>query len=104
MVFSGKSTMIDVGEDREVDDPERLVATVGRLPDHEVLPDPRGHRHAPGAQPHPDRLTQRGTSSASPDSPHLMGQVQGVAAPHQQRIALRDALDANSSGRGWAVR
>ena len=51
--------VIQVREDREVDDSQRAVVTGGRLPVDEVLPDTGGHHHAPGAQPHPDRLAQR---------------------------------------------
>src|SRR4051794_3893328 len=50
--------MIHVREDRKVDNAERFVATGGRLPADEVLPDPRRQHHASGAEPDKDCLTQ----------------------------------------------
>ena len=85
--------VIHVREDREVDDPQRAVATGGRLPPDEVLPDAGGHHHAPGAQPHPDRLAQRRQEVRQPGLPHPVAQVQGVAAIHQQDVCLSDPGD-----------
>src|SRR5215212_10393856 len=51
--------VVHVREDREVDDAQRAVVTAGWLPPDEVLPDPRRHDHAPGAESYPDRLAQR---------------------------------------------
>ena len=59
--------VIHVREDREVDDSERAVVTAGRRPPDEVLPDPRGQHHAPGAEPYVDRSLSDGSRSASPD-------------------------------------
>src|SRR3954453_9257106 len=52
----GQELVIQVGEDREVDDAQRAVVPGGRLPADEVLPDAGGHHHAPGAQPRPHRV------------------------------------------------
>ena len=73
--------------------PSVSVATGGRLPLDEVLPDTRGHHHAPGAQPHPDRLAQRRQEVRQPGLPHPVAQVQGVAAIHQQDVGLSDPGD-----------
>ncbi len=85
--------MVHVREDREVDDAQRLIATGGRLPVDEVLPDTGGHHHAPGAQSHPDRLVQRRQEIRQPGLPHPVAQVQGVAAVHQQDVCLSDPGD-----------
>ena len=85
--------MIQVRKDREVDDSQRFIATGGRLPPDEVLPDTGGHHHAPGAQSHPDRLAQRRQEIRQPGLPHPVAQVQGVAAIHQQDVCLSDPGD-----------
>jgi hypothetical protein len=51
--------IVQMREDREVDDSQRAVAAGGRLPPDEVLSDAWGHHHAPTAQPYPNRVTQR---------------------------------------------
>ena len=61
-----QSRMIHVREDREVDDSQRSVPTVGRVPDLEVLADPRGHHHAPGAQADPDRVSAKARGRPGP--------------------------------------
>ena len=85
--------MIQVRKDREVNHAQRFIATDGRLPADEVLPDPGGHHHAPGAQPHPDRLAQRRQEIRQPGLAHPVAQVQGVAAIHQQDVCLSDPGD-----------
>jgi hypothetical protein len=52
--------VVQVREDRKVDDPERgVLAGDGRLGFDEVLSDAGGHGHAPRAEAHPDDLGQR---------------------------------------------
>jgi hypothetical protein len=81
--------VIQVREDREVNEPQRFVPTAGRLPANEVLADARGHHHASGAQPHPDGLERR-QQVRQPGLPHPMAQVQGVTAVDQQHVGLSD--------------
>jgi hypothetical protein len=80
--------VIQVREDREIDDPQRLVRAGGRLPDDEVLTDPRCHRHAPGAQSDPHRVVQRRHEVCQPGLPHPVGQIQRIAAVHEQDVGL----------------
>ena len=80
--------MIQVREDREIDDAQRAVTFSGRLPADEVLPDTRGHHHAAGAQPHPDGFAQRRQEICQPGLTHPVAQVQSVATIHQQDVCL----------------
>ena len=60
--------MVEVREDREVDQAERAVVAGGRLPPDELLADARCHHHAPGAHADPHRVVERGSKSVSPHS------------------------------------
>ncbi len=51
--------VIQVRKQRKINQSQRSIATGGRLPVDEVLPDALGHHHAPGAQSHIDRLAPK---------------------------------------------
>ena len=96
--------VIQVREDREVDEAQRAVAPGGRLPPDEVRPDAGGHHHAPGAQPHVDRLAQRRQEIGQPGLPHPVAQVQGVAAATSRTSVSRTrGTQRSSSMLGSAV-
>ena len=69
-----------MGEDREVDDSQRSVASVRRRPGDEVITDPRCHHHAARAQPHPDDVRQRRQHVRQSGPPHPVAQVRRIPA------------------------
>ncbi len=85
--------MIQVREHRKINQAQRLIAT-GRLsPTDKLLPDQGGHHHAPGAQPHVDRVAQRRQEVGQAGVPHPVGQIHRVAAIDQQHVGLLDGRD-----------
>ena len=85
--------VIQVRKHRKINQSQRFIATGGRLPADEVLPDVGGHHHAPGAQSHIDRLAQRRQEVRQSGLPHPVAQIQGIAATHQQDVGLLDHGD-----------
>jgi hypothetical protein len=85
-----QSLVVQVREHRERNQSERSIATGGRSPRDEVLPDVGGHHDAPGAQSHVDRVAQRRQEIRQSRLAHPVAQIQGIAAVHQQDVGLLD--------------
>ena len=75
--------MVQVREDREVDQAERAVVAGGRPPPDELLADARCHHHAPRTHADPHRVVERGQQVGQPALSHPVAQVEGVAARHE---------------------
>src|SRR5690349_546435 len=83
--------VIQVRKQRKIKQSQRAIATGGRLPADEVLPDAGSHHHAPGAQSYIDRLAPKLWQEVSQSGlPHPVAQIQGIAAFHQQGVRLLD--------------
>ena len=79
--------VVQVREDREVDQAERLVPTRRRSPRrHEVAPDARRQHHASGAHSEPHRVGQRRQQLDHPRLAHPVREVERVATAHQQHV------------------
>jgi hypothetical protein len=85
--------VIQVRKHREINQSQRFIATGGRPPADEVLPDVGGHHHTPGAQSHVDRLMQRRQEVRQSGLAHPVAQIQGIAASHQQGVGLLEHGD-----------
>ena len=84
--------VVEVREDREVDDPQGAVVCRGR-PRHEIVTDPGGHHHAAGAHPNPDQLGQRRQEVRQSALPQPVAQVRRIAALDEQDVRLSDQRD-----------
>ena len=93
MVLPGMPSPFTCGQIEKSTIPSVSSLAAGRPPPDEVLPDARGHHHAAGAQPDPDRLGQRRQEIRQPGLPHPVAQVQGIAAADQQDVGLPDQGD-----------
>src|SRR5258708_15712657 len=85
----GERGVIQVRRYRKIDQPQGFVATGGRKPADELLPDGGGQHHTPGAPPDVDRFgPQRGEEVLQAGLPHPGGEIQSIAAFAEQSGCL----------------
>ncbi len=100
----GQRLVVEVREDREVDEAERPVVADGRLPPDELLADARCRHHAPGTHADPHRVVELWKEVGQPALSHPVAQVEGVPARHEEHIGCAVRGEPNAPRQCWATR